>query len=347
MERLSGRGALVSGGGQGLGRAISKRLAAEGAVVTVADINVEKGNECVAQIEASGGNAQFVHANVAKDDAIRTAVESAAEWSGGLAVLVNTAQYFAPAKAFEVVSMKDWELSESTGPRASFRFMQLAFPYLRRQRSRFGDQLHVGIPARRDSLHQPAVLGGQGCDPRHHASRGERVFGRVRTCASMRCARSRLTEVQQQMIGTELDNYTRTVELCPMGRGADFDAEIAPVVAFLASDDSAFVTGTVMHADGGLTRTLRDRLLQRAGRVRAVIDQRSVISTLSVAAHRRGELPFASTDAVTREALGDLLQHHRGLTTRQPLTEDTWRPHPKNTVCWRARSTMKSSGSSY
>jgi NAD(P)-dependent dehydrogenase (short-subunit alcohol dehydrogenase family) len=63
-----------------------------------------------------------------------------------------------------------------------------------------------------------------------------------------------LSDVQKSMIGSEYDNYTSTAELCPMGRGGDPDADIAPVVAFLASDDSQFVTGTVMHADGGLTQ---------------------------------------------------------------------------------------------
>ena len=250
MERLSGRGALVSGGGQGLGRAISKRLAAEGAIVTVADINVDKGNECVAQIEAAGGNAQFVQANVAKDDAIQRTVASAAEWSGGLAVLVNTAQYFAPSKAFEIVSMKDWELSESTGPRASFRFMQLAFPYLRD--SGHGSVINFtsgsALAGIRYTAPYSAAKGAIHAITRVAANEWARQNVRVNAMCPFA-----LTEVQQQMIGTEQDNYTRTAELCPMGRGADPDAEIAPVVAFFASDDSAFVTGTVMHADGGLT----------------------------------------------------------------------------------------------
>jgi len=251
MERLSGRGALVSGGGQGLGRAIAKRLASEGAVVTVADINVEKGEECVAQIEAAGGNAQFLQANVAKDDAIQRTVDAAVEWSGGLSVLVNVAQYFAPSKAFELVSMKDWELSEATGPRASFRFMQLCYPHLKA--SGHGSVINftsgsaiAGIAYTGPySAAKGAILAITKVAANEWAKQGVRVnamcpFG--------------LTGVQKSMIGSEYDNYTSTAELCPMGRGGDPDADIAPVVAFLASDDSQFVTGTVMHADGGLTQ---------------------------------------------------------------------------------------------
>ena len=62
-----------------------------------------------------------------------------------------------------------------------------------------------------------------------------------------------LTDVQKSMIGTEYDNYTATAALCPMGRGGDPDADIAPVVAFLASDDSSFVNATTFLVDGGIT----------------------------------------------------------------------------------------------
>lgn len=251
MDRLSGRGALISGGGQGLGRAIARRLAREGAVVTVADINAEKGQDCVRMIEAEGGKASFVRANVAKDDDIEGALAAALAWHGDLSVLVNVAQYFAPSKAVELVSMKDWTLSEATGPRATFRFMQLAFPHLRA--SGHGSVINftsgsalAGIRYTAPySAAKGAILALSKVAANEWAAQGVRV--------NVLCPFG-LTDVQKSMIGTEYDNYTRTAELCPMGRGGDPDTDIAPVVAFLASDDATFVTGTVTHADGGLTQ---------------------------------------------------------------------------------------------
>jgi NAD(P)-dependent dehydrogenase (short-subunit alcohol dehydrogenase family) len=250
MERLTGRSALISGGAQGLGRAISKRLAAEGAMVTVADINVERGGECVALIEAAGGQAKFVQTNVAKDVAIEQAVAAAVEWTGDLSVLVNAAQYFAPSKALEFVSMKDWDLSEATGPRATFRFMQLAIPHLRS--SGHGSVINFT---------SGSVFGGIRYTAPYSAAKGA-IYAITRVSANEWARQGvrvnalcpfALTDIQRQMIGTENDNYSRTAALSPMGRGADPDSEIAPVVAFLASDDSAFITGTVTYADGGFT----------------------------------------------------------------------------------------------
>ena len=105
-------------------------MAAEGAQVTIVDLNEEKAVECIALIEKDGGVATFVKANVAKRDEIARAVEASAS-GGALHVLVNAAQYFAMPKALELVTDKDWELSEATGPKATFRFMQLAHPFLK------------------------------------------------------------------------------------------------------------------------------------------------------------------------------------------------------------------------
>ena len=249
MTRLEGRNALVSGGAQGLGRAISRRLAAEGAHVTVVDLNEEKGHECIELITTAGGNAAFVKANIAKRDGIEEAV-TAASVGGTLDVLVNAAQFFAMPKAFELVTERDWELSEATGPKASFRFMKAAFPHLKASG-------HASVV----NFTSGSALAGIRFTAPYSAAKGaivaltkvaanEWATHKIRVNAVCPFA---LTEVQRDMIGTEWDNYTRTAAMSPMQRGADPDGEIAPAVAFLASDDAAFITGTVLHIDGGMT----------------------------------------------------------------------------------------------
>ena len=131
MKRLEERTALVTGGAHGIGRAIAKRLAAEGAKVTVVDLNAAGGNDCVDEIKSEGGMASLFHADITDESAPQAAVNYAIGLGDSLDILVNNAQYFPPLKALELVSIRDWELSEATGPKAAFRFMQAASPYLR------------------------------------------------------------------------------------------------------------------------------------------------------------------------------------------------------------------------
>lgn len=248
MGALDGRTALVTGGGQGIGRAVGDALAAEGAAVAIVDINAEAGEAAVRAIEEAGGRAAFVRCNVAKAEQVEHAVAETVKVFGRIDVLVNAAQYFAPVKALELTSMKDWELSHATGPLATFRFMQACLPHLKERGGSIvnftsGSALTGMKYTTPYSAAKGAITALSKVAANEWAAHGIRV--------NLLCPFA-LTEVQERMIGTPYDNYTRTAAASPMGRGASPRDEIAPVVVFLASDASRFVTGTIVHADGGL-----------------------------------------------------------------------------------------------
>jgi len=242
---------LVTGGAQGLGGAVAQLLAELGADVTVVDLNEEKGRECVERIRAKDGRASFVKANVASRDDIEAAVRQVADKGDGrIDVMVNAAQYFAMPRALELVTDKDWDLSEATGPKATFRFMQIGFPFLRASGRASVINFVSGSALAGIAYTAPYSAAKGAVSALTKVAANEWARHRIRVNAVCPFA---LTEVQRKMIGTEWDNYTRTAAASPMKRGADPATEIAPAVAFLAGDDAAFVTGTVLHIDGGMT----------------------------------------------------------------------------------------------
>ncbi len=105
---LRSKAALVTGAGSGIGRATALRLAREGASVAVDDIDDAGGRETVRLIEASGGRAAFVHADVAIEDDARRMVRFAEETFGGLDVLVNNAGVYISAPYFPDAPVERW-----------------------------------------------------------------------------------------------------------------------------------------------------------------------------------------------------------------------------------------------
>ena len=91
MQMLENKVGLVTGGGVGIGRAICEAFAREGAKVIVADFNTETGQETVAAIQAAGGDAHFVAADVSDEDQVKAMIEAAVSVYGGIDIACNSA----------------------------------------------------------------------------------------------------------------------------------------------------------------------------------------------------------------------------------------------------------------
>jgi NAD(P)-dependent dehydrogenase (short-subunit alcohol dehydrogenase family) len=250
MQRLLDRGAVVTGGGHGIGLAVATRLANEGAFVTIVDINADSGNQGALDIVDSGGKAIFVQADIANWDAIEWAISQAVSFAGELSILVNCAQYLPIPKAIEVVTRRDWEMCEATGPKATFRFMQLAFPHL--SATGHGSVINftsgAALGGIRFSAPYAAAKGGILALSRVAANEWSRQGVRVNVLSPFS-----LTAPSHPLEPDQPSVYDILIAQSPMHRGGDSDLDIAPVVAFLASDDASFITGTVIHADGGMS----------------------------------------------------------------------------------------------
>ncbi len=143
MARMSGKTALVTGGGQGVGRGIALALAAEGAAVVITGRTESKLKDTAGEIAERGGRAHTVVGDVGeRDDVDRMVAETVREF-GGLDVLVNNAQT-SVQRRLEETSYDDVELTYRSGPLAVFHAMQAALPHLKVSR---GSVVNLGSSA--------------------------------------------------------------------------------------------------------------------------------------------------------------------------------------------------------
>ncbi|WP_138470317.1 SDR family NAD(P)-dependent oxidoreductase [Poseidonocella sp. HB161398] len=240
MGRLDGKIALVTGASRGIGRATAKLFAAEGAKVAVLSRTPTNVEEVVAEIEAAGGIALAVPADISDPDQITAAVAKVAETYGGLDILVNNA--FDPSVAFaSVLDLPAEQLQRNLemGPIAYLRCMQAAYPHLKQ--SSQPRVINFGSMA--------GVIGLAGMAPYNMAKEAVRALTRTaaREWAADQITVNNLLPVAETW-DPEADIPPATN---PLGRYGSPEEDIAPVVLFLASKDAQYLTGYTMTPDGG------------------------------------------------------------------------------------------------
>ena len=248
MNGLGGRVAVVTGAGRGIGRGIARRLAREGAAVVVAELDAESGTRCAHELKAEGGQALFLRTDVGKKEDVLARVERAVTVLGSIDVLVNNAWGGGTTERLEKKTDALMEHGFRIGLMSAFWAMQAAFPHMRAKR--WGRIVNVcslnGVNAHMYTAEYNTAKEAL----RALTSTAAREWARHGICANAICPAA--VSVQYEAFrAANPELAARLTAQNPMGRMGDPEQDIAPVVAFLASEDARYVTGNTIHADGG------------------------------------------------------------------------------------------------
>lgn len=245
MQRFLGKTVVVTGAGSGIGQGIAERFAAEGANVVLAGRTGPKLDRVAATLDATRTLVQ--PCDVARYDQVRSLIDAAVQRFGGLDVMVNNAGVAPEGEAAEL-SLDDWQLALQVDLSGVFHGCKAALPQLLARRGCIVNTASVsGLGADWALTAYNAAKGGVVNLTRalalDYGGRGVRVNA---VCPSL--TRSAMTA---EMFEDEA-LMARFMERLPLGRAAE-PADIAGVVAFLASDDARFVNGVNLPVDGGLS----------------------------------------------------------------------------------------------
>ena len=240
MSRLNGKVAIITGAGRGIGRATARLFAAEGAKVAVLSLTPANVDAVVADITAAGGTAIGIPCDIGNADQIRAAIDKVAATYGGIDILVNNA--FDPTAPFSSIldlSAEQLQRNFDIGPVAYLRAMQAAYPHLKA--SGEGRIINFGSMA--------GVVGLAGYGPYNMAKEAVRAL--TRTAAREWGADKITVNNVLPVAETWGPDVSPPAPTNPLGRYGSPEDDIAPVVLFLASRESQFITGSSLTPDGG------------------------------------------------------------------------------------------------
>lgn len=247
MRRFEGYAALVTGAGQGIGAAVSRRLAGEGAQVLVSDLDGARAARTAEEIRGDGGEAEGFACDVADRAAVEAAVAHAVARFGRLDVLVNNAYSCHPdARLLEDEPDEVWNRDLDITLTGAFRCARAAMPHLAEAGGR-GAVVNVG-----------SVNGLQDFGNHAYSAAKAGLTGLTRTLAGDGGPRGvRVNLVAPGTVHTAAWSgreaaLERAASIYPLGR-VGRPADIAAAVAFLASSDAAWITGVTLPVDGGVT----------------------------------------------------------------------------------------------
>ncbi|MCY3832070.1 MAG: glucose 1-dehydrogenase [Chloroflexi bacterium] len=251
-EGLKGKSAFVTGAGQGIGRGIAEQLAAKGASVTIAEINEPTGQSTADALCQAGYEAQFARVDIRSEDDVKAGIAAHVQRFGTLDIVVNNAganQHFDASR----MTIDEWERSMSLNLRGAWLCCKHALPIMAARKA--------GVIVNIASVH--ATMTAYNFFPYNVAKSG--ILGLTRSLAlDWGQHNIRVVAVSPGWVRTPpaLDYFEqaddpaaeeeRVRNLHPLRRIGE-PADIGALVAFLASDEASYITGTEIVIDGGIS----------------------------------------------------------------------------------------------
>ena len=249
FPELAGQSVIVTGGTRGIGLGIVRVLARAGVRLTITGRKPARLESVAAELDVLGAVHRTLQSDVADAGASRRLVEETVEAFGRLDGLVANAQSYIPVKPLEDVSESDFDLVLDTGPRGTLWLMQAALPHMRAQgRGRmitFASAMGLTGPAG----YGPYSAAKEAVRALTRTAANE--WGRDGITVNCICPASAAHRMRPDGNAERARAFATMYENHPLGRDGDPESDIAPVVAFLLSDASQYMTGQTFMVDGG------------------------------------------------------------------------------------------------
>ncbi len=254
MFRLDNKTTIITGGGSGIGKAISMVFACRGAKVSILDMDETGGNNTVSEILAQGGKAIFRKCNVSVQEEVKQTIDAIAASDGSIHILINNAGIAHIGNA-ENTSETDFDRLINVNVKGVYNCLHAAIPYLKKQGGCIVNMASVassvGIPDRfAYSMTKGAVVGMTLSVAKDYIQHNIRC-----NCISPGRVHTPFVDgfLSKNYPGKEKEMFEKLSKTQPIGRMAKPE-EIASLALYLCSDEAAFVTGCDYPIDGGFIR---------------------------------------------------------------------------------------------
>ncbi|WP_204114500.1 SDR family NAD(P)-dependent oxidoreductase [Shimia biformata] len=249
---LTGRVAIVTGGARGFGRAICERLAGDGAHIVVADMRKDLAEATAAALRDTGAKAVALVADISDEAAVNALVADTIDTFGTIDILVNNAGYMKGDSPAETIPLSEWDTTFAVNLRGPFLLMKAVLPVLREKGS--GRVINISSSAGRQTstfggAHYTASKAGL-LGLTRHAAREYAQFGITVNAVAPGTFLTEGAKEEMEKVGLDASAVEAARQACPSKRLGK-PGEVADAVAFLASDQAAYITGATIDVNGG------------------------------------------------------------------------------------------------